>query len=288
MLDPQVPNGVYAWSTGAATQMLNVSARGIYAVEVTDAFGCVTSDTIAVTQSRGVSLPADTSFCAGNTLTLNANVGQGNYFWSPTGATGPVQFVQTSGNYAVNYVDNFGCTSTDNIMVDVVNDPQAQFSYFNQYYSVAFSDMSADATSYLWTFGDGDSSTAANPTHVYPGPSKYRVQLLVTNACGEDLYEDVISIGALPGFEENLEAGQFNVYPNPNSGDFTVSLNAEGGDYTLEVLTLEGKSIFMNEVNDVQPGLNNYEVSLDGLASGVYFVKVTGAENSQVQKINIH
>ena len=33
---------------------------------------------------------------------------------------------------------------------------------------------------YLWDFGDGNSSTASNPTHIYQNPGKYSVVLTVT------------------------------------------------------------------------------------------------------------
>lgn len=286
-LDPQVSNGTYNWSTGAATQAISVNSRGIYAVEVTDASGCVTTDTVAITESRAVELPADTAFCAGNTYVLNANVGQGSYFWSPTGTTGPVLFAQTSGNYGVNYVDNMGCQSYDEIRIDVVDEPEARFNYFNLYYSVAFNDQSADARSYLWVFGDGDSSTVANPTHRYPGPNRYRVQLYVENDCGTDMYEDVINIGALPGFAENLEVGEFNVYPNPNTGNFSITMNASAEDYSIEVMNVEGKVVFNTALENTVPGINTVEVNLNEVSTGVYFVRVTGQNDTKVQKINI-
>jgi len=287
MLDPHVPNASYDWSTGASTPTISITARGIYAVEVTDGYGCITSDTIEVTQSRAVSLPADTAFCAGNTYAVNASVGQGSYFWAPTNQFGPVIYIQSSGNYVVSYVDQFGCSSTDAMMVDVVEEPQAQFSYNNQYYTVAFSDMSADADSYLWVFGDGDSSTIANPTHIYPGPNRYRVQMFVMNDCGMDVYEDVINIGALPGFAENLEVGEFNVFPNPNTGNFTITMNASAEDYNIEVMNLEGKVVFNTNLENAIPGINEVEVSLNEVSTGVYFVRVTGENGAKVQKINV-
>ena len=97
-----------------------------------------------------------------------------------------------------------------------------------------------------------------------------------------------MSIGALPGFEENLEAGQFNVFPNPNGGVFSITMNADDSDYTLEVLSMEGKVIYMESLDNVQPGINKHEVSLDGIATGVYFVRVSGENVSNIQKINIH
>ena len=57
--------------------------------------------------------------------------------------------------------------------------------------SVAFSsagsvDSGGGSLSYLWEFGDGTTSTQANPTHVYSTPSvvTYTPKLTVTNAQG--------------------------------------------------------------------------------------------------------
>jgi PKD repeat protein len=53
--------------------------------------------------------------------------------------------------------------------------------------TVAFTDTSTGTpTSRLWTFGDGTTSTATNPTHTYTAPGTYTVSLKVTNAYGYD------------------------------------------------------------------------------------------------------
>jgi PKD repeat protein len=51
---------------------------------------------------------------------------------------------------------------------------------------VRFRDHSAGAaaTAWLWTFGDGQSSTLQNPSHVYPAAGSYPVTLKVSNANG--------------------------------------------------------------------------------------------------------
>ncbi len=47
--------------------------------------------------------------------------------------------------------------------------------------SVQFSNASLNATSYLWVFGDGSSSTAVSPTHIYTTPGVYTVTLTASN-----------------------------------------------------------------------------------------------------------
>lgn len=52
---------------------------------------------------------------------------------------------------------------------------------------VVFTDQSSGTpTSWSWTFGDGGSSGAQNPTHTYTAAGVYTVSLTVTNAVGSD------------------------------------------------------------------------------------------------------
>lgn len=53
--------------------------------------------------------------------------------------------------------------------------------------TVQFSDNSIDdPTDYLWDFGDGNTSTDANPTHTYAANGTYTVTLTVSNSIGSD------------------------------------------------------------------------------------------------------
>ena len=49
---------------------------------------------------------------------------------------------------------------------------------------VIFSNNSANGNSFFWDFGDGSTSTLMNPTHVYPGPGTYLVNLVVSDSFG--------------------------------------------------------------------------------------------------------
>ena len=53
--------------------------------------------------------------------------------------------------------------------------------------TVDFTDQSTgNPTSWNWDFGDGNTSTAQNPTHTYNNPGTYTVTLTVSNDCGSD------------------------------------------------------------------------------------------------------
>ena len=63
--------------------------------------------------------------------------------------------------------------------------------------TVTFTDTSVGTvTSWAWTFGDGNTSTSQNPTHVYSVPGTYSVTLTVTNAYGSDSVSHDVTIVA--------------------------------------------------------------------------------------------
>ncbi len=54
----------------------------------------------------------------------------------------------------------------------------------SQPYEIRFFDNTVSAATYKWDFGDGNSSTLANPIHNYANPGMYNVKLAVTGVCG--------------------------------------------------------------------------------------------------------
>jgi len=65
-----------------------------------------------------------------------------------------------------------------------VLDPVASFQYevsTDNFLEVSFTNFSQNAVSYSWDFGDGETSTEENPTHVYAGADSYTVTLTATN-----------------------------------------------------------------------------------------------------------
>lgn len=68
-------------------------------------------------------------------------------------------------------------------------DPVAGFSYSANQLNVDFTDSSSDSdgtiTSRSWNFGDGNSSSATNPSHIYASSGTYSVSLTVTDNDGK-------------------------------------------------------------------------------------------------------
>ncbi len=51
---------------------------------------------------------------------------------------------------------------------------------------VSFINISSNATSYEWNFGDGNTSTQSNPSHVYSARGTYVIKLKATGPAGVD------------------------------------------------------------------------------------------------------
>jgi PKD repeat protein len=68
--------------------------------------------------------------------------------------------------------------------------------------TVSFTDLSSGSiTARSWAFGDGGTSTAANPSHVYTTPGTYSVRLTVNGPGGSDALTrvDNVTVAAPPG-----------------------------------------------------------------------------------------
>lgn len=65
--------------------------------------------------------------------------------------------------------------------------PNAMFSYSTgASFTVTFTNLSEDASSYLWDFGDGVTSTAVNPSHTYVSRGSKTVTLTARNGHAKD------------------------------------------------------------------------------------------------------
>lgn len=69
---------------------------------------------------------------------------------------------------------------------------------------VAFSDRSANATSWSWNFGDGGASSLQNPTHTYAIAGAYTVTLTVANATSSSTAAQVINVASPAGTFRSL------------------------------------------------------------------------------------
>ncbi|PAJ72523.1 hypothetical protein CJF42_20745 [Pseudoalteromonas sp. NBT06-2] len=102
----------------------------------------------------------------------------------------PVYTYSSAGAYTVSLTvtDNGGATNTSSQTLEVVtdnNDPVADFTTSADLLTVNFIDNSSDPDGqligWLWSFGDGNTSTEQNPVYTYESAGTYAVSLTVTD-----------------------------------------------------------------------------------------------------------
>jgi PKD repeat protein len=79
-------------------------------------------------------------------------------------------------------------------VVEVLPGPMADFSFVAAGLTVTFTNLSQNATSYMWYFGDGMTDTVENPVYTYGAAGTYTVTLEAMGACGIDTYEAVVKV----------------------------------------------------------------------------------------------
>jgi PKD repeat protein len=102
--------------------------------------------------------------------TTNANGNEITILWGATGS-GSINLTVTSGGVSTNY----------NYCVEILESPIADFTKSASCVclegTISFMNTSIGANSFLWKFGDGNTSTNPNPSHEYMSPGTYTVTL---------------------------------------------------------------------------------------------------------------
>jgi gliding motility-associated-like protein len=104
----------------------------------------------------------------------------------------PVHLYSNPGTYTIRLMafDSTSCNLQDEsfMTIKVSPNPTASFLYSPlqpvENTVTNFSNKSLGATSYLWSFGDGDSSNLANPSHFFPATGIFNVCLTAKNDAG--------------------------------------------------------------------------------------------------------
>ena len=167
--------------------------------------------------------------CVPYTATFtNNSLGGLNFFWDFGDGTteftqdNPSHLYSNIGTYIVKLVayDSTSCNKIDStsFTITVSSIPTALFTYGpnppKENTFTNFTNQSTGATKYLWNFGDGDTSTEENPTHIFPATAEYNVCLNAANdaGCSTDYCVNVSSlINPLVDVPKAFTPGKFGV-----------------------------------------------------------------------------
>jgi PKD repeat protein len=215
----------WAWDFGDGASSSNpnpqhtYATEGVYTVTLTVQGLCGTATAIQTvfalntpvagfeaTPAQGCA-PLSVSFT--NTSSDNSD----SFQWTIEGGTPssstdvhPVVIFEQPGVYTVqllaeNALGNAAFTST----IVVGAGPTAQFTSIASGKNAVFSNSSMNAGTYTWDFGDGQTSTQANPTHQYDEDGVYTVTLTTYNTCGSATFSETVTIATPPLANFNSE-----------------------------------------------------------------------------------
>jgi len=303
----------WVWDFGDGTISNDTNPSHIYpnagsynvTLLLTDANGCFTQLTfnnyITVTGSfPTVSFTADPLFSCNVPETVvftNTSSGSGalNYQWDfgdggNSTATDPSHSYTAAGTYSVTLTatDPVGCSAsaTQSNYITVVDSVVADFSAsttnacVNQ--AVQFSDQSNPApASWLWNFGDGNTSTIQNPSHTYTTPGTYTVRLIISyngNCSDTLLLTNYITVSDVPVV--NFAADDAIGCQIPFTVNFTDNTTGTG-PFTYSWSFGDGSFSTLQNPQHTYTSFGNYTVSLT--VTNPFGCSVINTQNQYIQ-----
>jgi Leucine-rich repeat (LRR) protein len=151
---------------------------------------------------------------------------------------------------------------------------------------VQFVDRSdQSASSWLWYFGDGSSSSQQSPKHTYTTAGKYNVLLIIgdgikTNRVRKVDLVEVLAVTALKA--EDQEKSPL-VYPNPATN--LLILQFEPGMRSVRMLNLNGQTVY--EKHGIDKLAGRLEIDTSPYPPGEYIIRFEGEGKTTVRKVLI-
>jgi len=105
----------------------------------------------------------------------------------------------------------------------------------------------------------------------------------VSNSCGDITQEFSLQTSYF-GVEESSDEEWFTVVPNPNTGNFALHFGTLQGQVEVTIYDEKGQQVACQSVR----ASDGFHWHLEGLPSGMYFVKAVSDGKSQVRKVMIN
>lgn len=271
----------YSWSTGASGTSLTVNPAitSNYTVTGTDAFGCANSAIVSVQVNTNViTTNPSASVCLGSSYTLTAN-GAVTYTWNGSHLfqNYPVTPVAPT-VYTVQGLDANNCLLSKTVSVGVYQLPSVTAGVSSTLVCIGESATltASGANTYSWSNGTTTASFVITPTinvlfsYVVTGTDNNNCKASATRTV---LVDQCTALNKIEG-NEQFEA---KLFPNPASDRMFVQ--APVGSHILLINAL-GAVVFEADSKD-----SVTEVSLQNLATGVYFVRLSQLQQSKTIKV---
>lgn len=151
----------------------------------------------------------------------------------------------------------------ENDKSNTVSEPE--FNHIHSGYYI-FNTLTKIYDSLRWDFGDGHTSSSAQPSHTYKVDSNYKVCLKVYSSCGND--DSCFTLKVKNTAITNVTLPSIKVYPNPANKQIIVDGLANADKVMLYDLT--GRVLMKANATE-----NKIKLPTQHLQSGVYYLRIT-------------
>lgn len=128
--------------------------------------------------------------------------------------------------------------------------------------TVQFYDLSTNATSWAWDFGDGTTSTEQDPIHTYTTGGTFTVKLTASNGGSSDVLTSTDLITVLPNALDKIDYSKYTITTSNHI------INIDGVQRNVELFDIAGRSI--------QSTMVTGKFSSKPLSAGLYILRVDG------------
>ncbi|MBI2966700.1 MAG: T9SS type A sorting domain-containing protein [Bacteroidetes bacterium] len=270
---------------------------GNYAVTLTDANGCVASDSVIISEPIPVNLVTNSidvtcyGTCNGSVAASVSGPPPIIYLWN-TGASAFLIDSLCPGAYYVTVTDAGGCTATDSAQITEPTVLTLALDSISATFPNGCADGQAIASpsggtgAYTYIWNDLFSQTTATATGLFVG--LYSVTVTDANGC---TITGSVNIDCAMGSGELSETGTgIQVYPNPANDKISIEFSGLPGGISFAIFDMMGRNIETPNLGVSKTFHESgkiFEINVKGWDEGIYYLKIDDGASGKYTKLVI-
>lgn len=163
----------------------------------------------------------------------------------------------------------------------------AEFNFqVNSFSSVTFTSGATNADSIRFVYGSTAFSTSSPWTYDFGASGTFTVSLIAYSKCGNDTSTvQVTVIGT--SISDLIDESSLLLFPNPATRDVTLGFTLrKAADIHVSMVDMQGRAVF-SQAYDRTAGAFQTNISLSGLAKGVYVVQIRVDDALLIRKLRV-
>jgi len=281
----------YLWSTGDTTNAIVFPATDLgpgshwISLEITDG-PCYLIDSLLLTVQPAIDvvLPSDTLVCSNELLFLSVPAGYEHYLWSTGDTTNSISIVAGSlgtGQQQLEIsIQDGPCLFIDSLTVIIHPEIIAELpsdTSIKLHDSIVFS-VPDTFEHYFWSTGDTTHTIQVEGMSI--GIGSHLIYLEIWD--GPCYFIDSLQLTVQDDYGINDQLGEdIEIIPNPSYDN--ISISSPIPLHFIEILDLEGKFVYSEELNKKAP--THYFFNLSGIGKGVYLIRIYFADSMITRKM---